>query len=1371
MGKCLPVVAVVATHGEDRVGLLTVRALPSIAKQTTRPDLVVVVSDNGPTVPWNEPLIKENDVTDCFEADYRENVRLIPNNRTHGNSGTGAWNTGIFAALDAFGQDCFVAILDDDDEWEKNHIEACLEAAGGSQCQWVVSGIIRCSQSGRKQEPLLASQPKASQFFSTNPGVQGSNLFVKTLFTFEYTQRHLLTNYLLVSRSRPIRVSSIHVSIPIHSKATTDSWLSIFLFHHSECLPATTDRDLCIRLCDLLSGSEDWFASTGQYTVIHHADANRLRVSSKGSPAKVVGLQRFFVKHGPAMSESERVLFKERAASLFGCGEEKFCVRFDPDETVQKFKAWSGDELPLNMGTVKKLPKLQVDSACTQKRDALFGIITGNIKRIVALLDDLRAASESEECDFDPFVVVFVNSANLSRAVDAEIKKRQLRGHIQSRESPAVQWILQHCNIIDPPTSDKKLPIAMARTVLQVFIYNMPIIERADAVIIIDDDKRLPKGWSPFVDPYGADILIGRDLRTPPNPSLFSLRTNLIDLLYNLDLLHMKGSDKDSVKSYCLTQSHLVAQSHLKDNNKPFDWYYDLSSSFSTHLEMPVYSDAPTDIKGPPQRLLRNFLVGTPLVRDVCPLECGETTQRGGCMVILKKCSKSFEPLAVQQHAPSIRFSDDTTSLTRRSDSFWCKEMKDRGFSIAVQKDLFVYHDNRFDEPASAEAVRKSIVQEVIGGILCRKVKFRKKYRDARLLELRSWFERVKGIITSLRNRPYCTDQLALNFIAPLEEIFHREKWEEEVFAVIERSFGASLERYKPNPIDFARLNNCEKGDSIMKCTNNFDDPKLLSFAFPILSSGVSESRIEHLNQEGNPFRFEVRISFVHLGRLVSLLPLQIPEHECNTKNQLKGPCIKRGWWHTLDDNIANRNLKSSRGSVGDRKSLFFIHPPNKFKDAGAITNLGLVSDIIAGNHFTASDLEKKTPWRKQLGQVNLQSTGRGWFTDRLESVVVAIDISGASYGSAVQSFEYLRRLQEARMFRGCGVIVFDNGSANREDISSALFRRAKDDLGCKRVTAISWRKRVENPDLQRFVRSMCSNSHALVFIMRGGYLDLKEALCLLPDRPLEFCPECSSYYEVACECYEDRSVSGVVEHRSPCEFDATPCTHLPTYVPSIQGRKATHLRNTKFFATHAIEEGKLRIEVTALVNGLNAVEGAKGVYVRIHSECLTGDNFYSMKCDCGTEKLQFLHIMAEEEKRSRPSILVYIKGHEGRGAGLSKKIKAYAHLERNPDNTHVDALHAVGCESDIRKYDAAARFVKHKLKIKSLVLFTNNPHKIEAAKRCFGHESVSSRAMPAAPTAYNGKYLKEKVDLLGHEGLVGGLSAANSSQLWSASM
>ena len=79
------VVAIVATHGEDRLGLLITRALPSIAKQTKKADLVIVVSDNDPL----QEFLDERDIKECFDPNYQEHVRLINNNRTRGNSGTG----------------------------------------------------------------------------------------------------------------------------------------------------------------------------------------------------------------------------------------------------------------------------------------------------------------------------------------------------------------------------------------------------------------------------------------------------------------------------------------------------------------------------------------------------------------------------------------------------------------------------------------------------------------------------------------------------------------------------------------------------------------------------------------------------------------------------------------------------------------------------------------------------------------------------------------------------------------------------------------------------------------------------------------------------------------------------------------------------------------------------------------------------------------------------------------------------------------------------------------------------------------------------------------------------------------------------------
>ena len=170
----LPVVVVVATHDAERLGFLTGRCLPSIAKQTSKADLVIVVSDNDPSTDF----LNDDHIRSCFDADDQKKVRLIPNNRTRGNSGTGSWNSGILSALASFGHDCFVAFLDDDDEWENNHLETCLKAANENS-MWVVSGIVRISASGKRYEHLLESKPTADDFFTANPGIQGSNLFVR----------------------------------------------------------------------------------------------------------------------------------------------------------------------------------------------------------------------------------------------------------------------------------------------------------------------------------------------------------------------------------------------------------------------------------------------------------------------------------------------------------------------------------------------------------------------------------------------------------------------------------------------------------------------------------------------------------------------------------------------------------------------------------------------------------------------------------------------------------------------------------------------------------------------------------------------------------------------------------------------------------------------------------------------------------------------------------------------------------------------------------------------------------------------------------------------------------------------------------------
>lgn len=122
---------------------------------------------------------------------------------------------------------------------------------------------------------------------------------------------------------------------------------------------------------------------------------------------------------------------------------------------------------------------------------------------------------------------------------------------------------------------------------------------------------------------------------------------------------------------------------------------------------------------------------------------------------------------------------------------------------MTVHPKLYVYHDNQFDIIADPESIYKTVVEEVLGGILCRGVRFRESYKNGRLLALRAWHLRVKGLLLALRNRPYTTPAFIEAFVTPLEDIFVDQRWEAEVFSVIEREY-VLIRDFNPSPVDFS---------------------------------------------------------------------------------------------------------------------------------------------------------------------------------------------------------------------------------------------------------------------------------------------------------------------------------------------------------------------------------------------------------------------------------------------------------------------------------------------------------------------------------------------------------------------------------------
>jgi len=146
---------------------------------------------------------------------------------------------------------------------------------------------------------------------------------------------------------------------------------------------------------------------------------------------------------------------------------------------------------------------------------------------------------------------------------------------------------------------------------------------------------------------------------------------------------------------------------------------------------------------------------------------------------------------------------------------------------------------------------------------------------------------------------------------------------------------------------------------------------------------------------------------------------------------------------------------------------------------------------------------------------------------------------------------------------------------------------------------------------------------------------------------------------------------------------------------------------------------------------------------VRVHSECLTGEALGSLRCDCGPQLQESIRLISESDG----GVVIYLRGHEGRGIGLANKIKAYALQDQGHDT--VEANTALGFAPDTRDYTAAAHMLKA-LGVSSVVLLTNNPAKAKALTD-LGLEIVEQRPLVIAPNPFNAAYLATKRDRMGH--------------------
>jgi 3,4-dihydroxy 2-butanone 4-phosphate synthase / GTP cyclohydrolase II len=201
-------------------------------------------------------------------------------------------------------------------------------------------------------------------------------------------------------------------------------------------------------------------------------------------------------------------------------------------------------------------------------------------------------------------------------------------------------------------------------------------------------------------------------------------------------------------------------------------------------------------------------------------------------------------------------------------------------------------------------------------------------------------------------------------------------------------------------------------------------------------------------------------------------------------------------------------------------------------------------------------------------------------------------------------------------------------------------------------------------------------------------------------------------------------------EHVNGASSALGPRLPTPVRLPTPYGDFSAHVWHTADGLQHL-----------ALVRG--SLAGDEPVLVRIHSECLTGDVFGSLRCDCGAQLEQAIERVAEEGR----GVVLYLRGHEGRGIGLAHKLRAYALQEQGFDT--VEANLQLGFPADARDYGAASMILCG-LGVTRVRLLTNNPDKLAALQQA-GLDVVERVPLLDEPRPENVRYLRTKQERLGH--------------------
>ncbi|GAW35002.1 tellurite resistance protein TehB [Roseovarius sp. A-2] len=684
-------VAMIATRG--RAELLLQRALPSIVGQIRACNRVLVIEDGDP-----------GDLATRLQG-AAINVELLRNHRTPGLSG--ALNTGLdrLARRTKRPDQVFLAFLDDDDAWAPEHL-ARIDACVRKGAHLVATPFLRLVPGHPAHRVDPPRTLHAEDFIERNPGIQGSNFAVRL-----------------------------------------DVLLEAGGFN--EALPSCTDRDLCVRL----SRRPDLTYTTTQTpSMYHHACSDRTRLSSRGSEAKLAGLDMFERIHSPLLPPGRREPYLARAKELFGWSPEGSTGEH-PDVTRPRAAEFAEDTYEV------ETPHLLVGIIADDRR----------IESLDRLLGDLAAQSTSGRLA-PPDVLLLENRATSasSNAFAAMVRRRRADLRIRVLERTSIDRLLASGGWRHEGTNcEGRLAIADARTLLQASLYHMARERPGCAVWIVDDDMRLDplvangnaSGRASLdlglalrrMKSTGADICIGSYTGAPPLPPASSIRGQLADVVWNLRRL--AACDPDAPVPSGADRNRFWRAGRR-------DYYHDLTMAETDRLETPFAlepatrdercSEALVRLAGMIPRILAGEAPMRPLVMDAEAFDEFRVTTavtRGGNTFI-------FDPEALADTpnpAPVI-----AGRPVRRSDMIWALLQSRRFGRKVASVPVAVRHDR------GAQPVPDRLNPVAIAEDLCGHATFHalvegekdliliensyERYREDRLAALRLSFHRIRGL-------------------------------------------------------------------------------------------------------------------------------------------------------------------------------------------------------------------------------------------------------------------------------------------------------------------------------------------------------------------------------------------------------------------------------------------------------------------------------------------------------------------------------------------------------------------------------------------------------------------------------------------------